>query len=715
MTKKYRSLHFHYLIALGLLLTTAPSVEARVLRLDQPAAAPIEDAAHQAVLAYARDLGAGPFRPTLRLRAVAPVPDGAVVYFDQLHQGLRLVNSGVSVLVMSGRLRAISGDLHPLPASSGDSRLPVALPVNQAQAERLFTQRYAGARVRSVELALEAPLTSTPGRQTRPVWILAALIPAPFDLVQATIDATDGRLLGVLSTRRSADGKVYSTNPTVGSLMQKSLKGLTKTDALVGEHADVSSCSVQNSVTLNCTRYASADTQGNFLHEPDEGKVTDPFSEVHTYYHVDHIHRWMKDSFGFQRQGSQQIKVMVNLHSVGSSGKIQGMSNAFFGDLDGDKKGDLVFGQGSRDYAYDADVVYHEFTHSVVDETSDLTIALDSTGFNMAPMALNEAFADLFSSMLAGDPIVGDYAGGYQGGIRTLTGSYTCPEYLSGESHYDGLILSQAIWKVRSGLSDTKTFDEALYTLMASLSKNAGFDDVATLFGQILKAKDATLAQQVDTLFKSRGLTTCTRIIPLIENQSRKSYIYGKSIAPSLPGVPGPFQYKIDVPQKAKTLTLYLKGSSWGSQMGAYLRVGQTVGYDYVGPLYDHVMNSNVTSLTLDVKDTKATLQPGKTYYVLPLNVSTNADMLVISFTTLSEDPPPVPDAQVLPPDAGTPAPDQTQAQLDGPVVNPGQPLDPASEGGCSCTLNEPPHQVRSAWPLLLFGCLLLGLTRRRR
>ena len=45
----------------------------------------------------------------------------------------------------------------------------------------------------------------------------------------------------------------------------------------------------------------------------------------------------------------------------------------------------MWFGQGPRhDYAYDGDVVYHEFTHAVVDATIQLPSAIN------APGAMNE-------------------------------------------------------------------------------------------------------------------------------------------------------------------------------------------------------------------------------------------------------------------------------------------------------------------------------------
>ena len=66
-----------------------------------------------------------------------------------------------------------------------------------------------------------------------------------------------------------------------------------------------------------------------------------------------------------------------------------------------------------RDYSYDGDVIYHEFTHGVVDDTIKLqSFHVDRYGVIDAPGAMNEGLADYFSSALAGDPDVGEYASG---------------------------------------------------------------------------------------------------------------------------------------------------------------------------------------------------------------------------------------------------------------------------------------------------------------
>ncbi len=226
------------------------------------------------------------------------------------------------------------------------------------------------------------------------------------------------------------------------------------------------------------------------------------------------------------------------------------------------------------------------------------------------------------------------------------------------------------------------------------------------------------MASKMDIEMTKRGVDTCTRIIPLRVAQVRNFYAYGLSISPTLKAVPGPFQYKIDVPKNAESMTVYVqKTYGWGGGMGAYIRVGKEVGYDYVGPLYDHVKDTQVGSLTLSVGDTtgKAKLVPGATYYVLPLNTAHYTSVGSISIT--------IKEKSVLPPDAAVPPPADSGAPIgDGATVpqtdtislpNPLNPDDSANDRGCSCTVNGSGEGAGTGLALLLV--LGVFLIRRKR
>ena len=692
-----------YLLVLCSVLWSGPAA-GEVILLDGAAAGISPRSAGRLVQQHLEQLRAR--GAVLRFTHVDAVPGGRAFRFQQVHAGLPVLHARATVLVLGGRLTALTSSLQSLGSNAAPARRLTRQAAQQALVDAVPT-----ARVRHASRAIWTGGGAL-GAAAREVWVLDVMTHSPLGLWEAYIDAGTGKLLSGRSTMQHVKGQVYSTNPTVGQLVTKDLLRLTKKTALDGTYAKAQRCKIVDQTKVTCDVQAKPDTNGDFIYKPKEPSIDDPFAEVQGYFHVDQFHNWLSSSFGFKRQGDQRIDVVVNLHMVQGSGSPQGYPNAFFGDLNGDKKGDLCFGQSSRDFVYDADVIYHEFTHSAVGETSKLTLAFDNLGANVSPMALNEGFADLMSSVYTNDHIVGDYS--KAGGIRQLKGNASCPKWLSGESHQDGLIWAHAVWAVRATLSDTKAYDKALYTTMATLASSAGFADADTLFRQILKAADPTLEAKAAAEFKKRGLTGCSRFIPLTENLSRQGYIYGKRMVMGAAVFPFGYQYTIKVPKDAESLTLYIKGHGWGGggSIGAYLRSGQPVQYSYSNSTYDLIKSNTTTTLVVD-KNSKAPLVPGSTYYVLPLNAGNQTTVFNITYQTKLKAPP-QPDIS-LPPDMGT-SPDQTPPNRQDAAAPRADWRDDSTgltdRSGCSCELQG----TAGGSSLLLVG-LLLGLLgwRRRR
>src|SRR5262249_52656891 len=133
----------------------------------------------------------------------------------------------------------------------------------------------------------------------------------------------------------------------------------------------------------------------------------------------------------------------------------------------------LWLGQGAqRDLGYDGDVIYHEFTHAVLETTLHPSFLplLDRYGVSVAPGAINEGLADYFSSVLTGDPNVGEYAAleasPGDGAIRSLTAADRCPTSIAGESHQDSKFFSTALWDFRRSLASEqqqRELDQAIF------------------------------------------------------------------------------------------------------------------------------------------------------------------------------------------------------------------------------------------------------------
>ncbi|MFO0662015.1 MAG: M36 family metallopeptidase [Polyangiaceae bacterium] len=188
--------------------------------------------------------------------------------------------------------------------------------------------------------------------------------------------------------------------------------------------------------------------------------------------------------------------------------------------------GAMFFGQGpNRDYSYDGDVVYHEFTHAVVNATLQLVGSphRDDLGVSHSPGGMNEGLADYFSSAIAGDPDVGEYASKdfapNLSAIRSLSNPDKCPSEIGGEVHQDATLFSGGLWDLRKTLTPEQQgdFDLAVFTAMnSSPTGDLGYEDFAELVVDAVKASPlgATVADALTAAFTARGvLPRCNRVL----------------------------------------------------------------------------------------------------------------------------------------------------------------------------------------------------------
>ncbi|MGC4113695.1 MAG: MYXO-CTERM sorting domain-containing protein [Myxococcales bacterium] len=215
----------------------------------------------------------------------------------------------------------------------------------------------------------------------------------------------------------------------------------------------------------------------------------------------------------------------------------------------------------SADFAYDGDVVYHEFTHAVVTSTANFSGPhLDAYGALDEAGTMNEALADFFASAITNDSLTAEWVGAQmppvengEGAARELNTDAKCPDDLIGEVHYDSLPFSGALWALRTrhqGSDQGKTFDGAVFDALAGSTSAAGFAEMAQSVADALKtAFDQAAYDDAIAEFKARGVMDCVKVLPYTAPRS-SFYVAGKGGGYS-PYGPGPIQFRVEAPQGA--------------------------------------------------------------------------------------------------------------------------------------------------------------------
>jgi MYXO-CTERM domain-containing protein len=496
----------------------------------------------------------------------------------------------------------------------------------------------------------------------------------------------------------------------------------------------------------------------------------DPFAQVSLFYHAAKAYSYFKlFDPGFELEASSKPLFLVanlmipaglntldfnkmadtslplepfpNAMSVGWDPMMGDLLSAVFPEITG---GVLMLGQGKKvDYAYDGDVVYHEFAHSVVGSTIGLVgwWHLDEQGASAAPGSMNEALADYFAAAITSDPSMGEYSAQETGHteIRHLENGNACPSHLAGEVHYDSEFFSAALWAVRkSRASDAEKFalDEAIFTAISTAaSGDIGFEQLAELL--VAAVANSSLGQSVgDELrqaFASRGvLPSCQRMFvydgkPISSKATnmKSSFISaGKSMfaAGSLLGyAPGTFQVEVPLPEATTSFVASFGKLSVASSMpfgqGTPFKPAFIVSFDEPLSFDWSTKTSNasdpVECASLTGSRMGATLDVpagAQKAYVMLVNQGDQDGYVSYLLFDFESDV----DGGV---DAEPPIPDAALQEAAVPEPDPGQPTGPGAsddaDDGCGCrTPGGRPGGFGIAALVALAG---LGIARRRR
>ena len=536
-----------------------------------------------------------------------------------------------NVVVTRGTELVASSNAALAPAPS----LPPRVPAESALDSARRAIQASGIAFQGVARAPELALLPLPNG-LEPVWAIDARAPWPgADRVPGVlVDATTGRVLALWNEVEHFDrARVYEHNPVV----TPALSSVTLHTDPAAAHVDSAELETLNCVDEHDTRstplgtlhlchllpVAERDSNGDFLLQPAADTAPeDPFAEVNAFYAARRAYELFA-GFGLSGLSSEPLPLVVNLMVPAGldsgnlaqagdpdlpllpyPGAAYRTSSPVLGAHAGVDGPAIWLGQGpAADMAYDGDVVSHELVHAVVDSTVRLVpwMHADDQGLLGSPAALNEGLADYFAGVLGGDPDIGEYGAKNLGlpVMRVIDGPARCPDQLVGEPHADSLIVSRALWAVRSGLvaDQRRAFDEAVFDAVVSLpGSDPGFDDFARQLFKIVAASSLAPLPALGKELAARGLyPACRRVLDWHGKPLDAPVVGGRYFAPGLydspwanngrPAplgyAPGIVQFAADVPPGSTTVTLRL--SAWGATEAprVLLSFGGSIDFDW--------------------------------------------------------------------------------------------------------------------------------------
>ncbi len=349
---------------------------------------------------------------------------------------------------------------------------------------------------------------------------------------RVTVDALTGEVLQQLDLRREASGWVYEKSPANSDLIDVELTDLDGDEIVMeGTYAKVFQMTMDGDV-ITIDQLAEPDGDGNFYYEPEDPSVDDAFVEVHTYFHITELAHFFEDVHGHPMIDAADVAVNYHDPDVGY------YDNAYYSD-DGDGTATLVFGQGEVfDFAYDSDVVAHEFGHFVIQTRTEMLmdfITYDEFGWNNAPGGIHEGLADYWAGSYQGDPVVGEYTIS-----RTMDNELTCPADLNGEVHADGEIVGAAAWDIHE-IVGKDAADAIVYGALGLVSNMPTYAELAeayeTIAADLVADGDITSddADAIHAALTDRGMHACGRWLPLTDGEPFEFHLAHVMGFPELP------------------------------------------------------------------------------------------------------------------------------------------------------------------------------------
>jgi hypothetical protein len=298
--------------------------------------------------------------------------------------------------------------------------------------------------------------------------------------------------LGIETLTDQKDADYFSADPTLArAYHRKTLTDLDGTGTLTGTYAKV----------ISSTGKAAVNTGGGFIYTRDQ----DQFEQTMAYYWVTQAQHYIQSlGFGSTLRPVNERQQLLRIDQFGGD-------NSFY--REGTGKLTITLGKGGVDDAEDAEVIVHEYGHSVQDN--------QVPGFGSSPDAgaIGEGFGDYLAVTVsehvaptADEPCVADwdstsYTSTVPHCLRRVDGSKHYPEDLANprEVHADGEIWSRALWDIHQALG-AKLADTIIIDAQFSFTPAISMRDAATATIATARPYGGRAERAVRGAFAARGL-----------------------------------------------------------------------------------------------------------------------------------------------------------------------------------------------------------------